>query len=664
MANGKDVEVSWREVLTARMVNEFVYCPRLFYYEVVDGIFVPSADTLRGGSDHRRVDQGSGALPKPESPGAIRDAGDGDHQGEQQPDGEDNAPETIHSRSVQLGSDRLGISAKLDLVELQVQEDGQSKAAPVEYKSGRPRQTDSGIEIWDADRVQLGLQMWILRENGYRCDEGILFYRETRQRVRLAWTDELERWVEEQVQGARRCADGPLPPPLDNSPKCPRCSLAPICLPDETNWLRELIGPGEPAPAPRMDDGTASGNGRGDTLAEPGYKPPPRPPGKMQAGHDDAPIPFPKEALPRSKTRTSSPSENSDLRRLIAAQDDRRAVYLNTPGMTVGLRQGRLIAKEKDKVIQEVRLVDVNHLALFGNIQLSTQAVQALCGADIPITYFSAGGFFYGMARGHGLTNVMTRIEQFRAADDPLTCRALAQRMVAGKIRNQRTLLMRNHVDPPGTVLLRLQQAAQVDVERARSLDALLGIEGAAAALYFEHFGGMLKPRRAGADEHSAAPEWTFNFRTRNRRPPRDPVNALLSLAYSLLAKDCTIAACAVGFDPYVGFFHQPRHGRPALALDVMEEFRAVVADSAVLTAINNGSVTTRDFVRAGDAVNLTADGRKAFFEVYEKRVNSTIRHPVFNYQVSYRRAFELQCRLLARALTGELAHYVPFTTR
>lgn len=654
-----------QEVLTARMVNEFVYCPRLFYYEFVEGIFVPSADTLRGGSDHRRVDHGSGALPKSEKPGAIQDINGGDSAG-QQPDSENDASEMIHSRSVHLGSDRLGVTARLDLVELQIDGDGQGKAAPVEYKSGRPRQTDDGIEIWDADRVQLGLQMWILRENGYRCDEGILYYRETRQRVRLAWTSELEHWVEEQVHAARRCANGPLPRPLEDSPKCPRCSLVSVCLPDETNWLRELIGPGEPLPAPSIDSQAQHGNGRGDsTSAVPGYKPPPRPPESMQAGNDDdAAIPVPKEKLPRSKTRAGGSPENGDLRRLIAPQDDRRAVYLNTPGMTVGLRQGRLIAKEKDKVIQEIRIADVNHLALFGTIQISTQAVQALCRDDIPITYFSTGGYFYAITRGHGLTNVMTRIAQFRAADDPVTCRALAQCMVTGKIRNQRTLLMRNHVDPPGAVLLRLQQA-QADVDRAGGLDALLGIEGAAAALYFEHFGGMLKPRQAAAgDEHAAAPEWTFDFRTRNRRPPRDPVNALLSLAYSLLAKDLTIAAYAVGFDPYVGFYHQPRCGRPALALDLMEEFRAVVADSAVLTAINNGSITARDFVRAGDAVNLTPDGRKAFFEVYEKRVNSSVRHPVFLYQVSYRRAFELQYRLLARALTGELAHYVPFTTR
>jgi CRISPR-associated protein Cas1 len=354
------------------------------------------------------------------------------------------------------------------------------------------------------------------------------------------------------------------------------------------------------------------------------------------------------------------------MRRLIAPRDERRAAYLNTPGLNVGLRQGVLVAREKDRVVQEVRVQDVNHVALFGNIQLSTQAIHVLAEEEIPVTYFSMGGYFHAISHGHGLKNVVTRIEQFRAADDPVTCLALAKRMVAGKIRSQRTLLLRNHAEPPDAVLRRLQQA-QSDVERAGSLGALLGMEGAAAALYFEHFSGMLRPRRNGAEaspEHGPAAGWSFDFHARNRRPPLDPVNALLSLAYSLLAEDFTVAAYAVGFDPYVGFYHQPRFGRPALALDLMEEFRALVADSAVLTAINNGSITPSDFVSAGKAVNLTASGRKAFFEIYEKRVTSTIRHPVFGYEVSYRRAFELQYRLLARALSGELAHYVPFRTR
>jgi CRISPR-associated protein Cas1 len=218
----------------------------------------------------------------------------------------------------------------------------------------------------------------------------------------------------------------------------------------------------------------------------------------------------------------------------------------------------------------------------------------------------------------------------------------------------------------------RLRQAAK-DALTADSLEQLLGIEGAAAAAYFEHFSGMLKIADPLDDEIPGAEvvrdprekrQLTFEFSARHRRPPTDPVNALLSLAYSVLSKDCTIAAAAVGFDPYIGFYHQPRFGRPALALDLMEEFRPLIAESAVLTAINNRMVTTDDFVVAGNAVNLTPAGRKKFFFAYEQRMTGLLTHPLFDYKVSYRRALELQARLLAKTLTGEIPEYVPLTTR
>jgi CRISPR-associated protein Cas1 len=319
-----------------------------------------------------------------------------------------------------------------------------------------------------------------------------------------------------------------------------------------------------------------------------------------------------------------------------------------------------------------VRLADVSHVALFGNIQITTQAIQGLCDAEIPVTYFSGGGWFYGITRGHGLKNVFLRIEQFRLARDPEFALRMARSLVHGKIRNHRTLLMRNHVEAPAATILRLREAAQ-DALAAGSMESLLGIEGAAAAEYFGQFAGMLKREDpaddeipgaevAGAGERSRG--LTFEFTARHRRPPTDPVNALLSLSYSMLAKDCTLAATAVGFDPYVGFYHQPRFGRPALALDLMEEFRPLIAESAVLTAINNRMVTVDDFVTAGQAVNLTPAGRKKFFLAYEQRMTGLLTHPLFDYKVSYRRALELQARILAKVLTGEIPEYVPLLTR
>jgi CRISPR-associated protein Cas1 len=171
----------------------------------------------------------------------------------------------------------------------------------------------------------------------------------------------------------------------------------------------------------------------------------------------------------------------------------------------------------------------------------------------------------------------------------------------------------------------------------------LLGIEGNSARIYFATFSGMLKHD----SEATSNTEFGFDFNGRNRRPPRDPVNALLSLAYSLLAKDLTIACYAVGFDPLIEYYHQPRFGRAALALDLMEPFRPLIADSAVLSAINTRMVTHQDFVRVGPSVALTPEGRKSLFRAYELRMDTLVTHPMFDYRVSYRRLLEIQVRLL-----------------
>ena len=308
----------------------------------------------------------------------------------------------------------------------------------------------------------------------------------------------------------------------------------------------------------------------------------------------------------------------------------------------VGCKDEVLTIKDKDKLIDEVRMRDVSHVALFGNVQISTQAIQSLCEQEVPVTYFSMGGWFYGITRGHAMKNVFLRMEQFRLAREEKTCLALARQFVHGKIRNHRTLLMRNHLEPPDAIIGKLKRASE-DALAANSIEELLGIEGAAASQYFQQFGGMVKveddlPGLGLSVENTKQRMFNFNFNHRNRRPPTDPVNAMLSLAYSMLAKDCTLAALAVGFDPYLGFYHQPRFGRPALGLDLMEEFRPLIAESTVLSCINNRVVTDKDFVKAGQAVNLTAPGRKRFFQTYEQRMSSLITHPLFDYKVSYRR--------------------------
>ncbi len=191
-------------------------------------------------------------------------------------------------------------------------------------------------------------------------------------------------------------------------------------------------------------------------------------------------------------------------------------------------------------------------------------------------------------------------------------------------------------------------------VPDAPDLGVLLGLEGQAAALYFGNFGRMLRAKAGSA----------FDFTTRNRRSPRDPVNALLSFAYALLVKDCFAAACTVGFDPYQGFYHGGRHGRPSLALDLMEEFRAVIADSVVLTLINNRTLSPEDFLVWREACQLTEGGRKKFFEAYEYRKATVVSHPVYGYKMSYARMLEVQARMLAAYVRGDIPAYTGFTVR
>jgi CRISPR-associated protein Cas1 len=574
------------EYLPARMLNEFVYCPRVFFYEWVEGVFAHSADTVEGALRHEKLDRKADALPEPDAP----------------------LGERIHSRSVSLSSDRYGLIATIDLVE------GQGNVVvPVDYKRGRPRDDDEGPTAWPADKAQVCAQALILRDNGYQCDEAILYYDATKQRVRVPIDDALVRETLQALADARRlAASGRIPPPLVDSPKCPRCSLVTICLPDET----------------------VTSAAAAEAAAERQLT--------LFPLDDDAAI---RGAVPAPPA----------VRRLVPARDDLRPLYVTGHGLSIGKTSEILRIKDRDGLVQEVRINEISHLNVFGNVQLTASALQGLCAADKPIAHLSFGGWFYGLTQGLGLKNVFLRRDQFRRADKPAFCLWVARCFVSSKIRNQRTLLQRNHEDPPRPILRRLRYLA-LEAARAEDMDALLGIEGAAARFYFEHFGGMIKV--------DAAERPQLDFLHRNRRPARDPVNALLSFAYSLLVKDLTIVCHAVGFDPFVGFYHQPRFGRPALALDLMEEFRPLVADSAVLTALNTKMVTPRDFIRVGLAVALTPGGRRALVRAYEQRMDTLVTHPLFGYRVNYRRVLEIQARLLARVVTGELAGYPGFETR
>ncbi len=563
--------------LPVRIINEWVYCPRLAWLMHVEGEWADTEDTERGRQVHARTDTPAGTLPESEE--LTED------------DGEDI---TARVRAVTLSSDRLGIIAKIDMLDVD-----EGEVTVIDIKKGkRPHVARSAYE---PERVQVCLQAIILEDNGYKVREAALWFAGSRERVPVPLDDELRQRALQAVSDMRLAiAAGKRPPPLENSPKCVRCSLAGICLPDETNWFRTQA--------------------------------PPRP--------------------------------------LNPADDPARPLHVQAPGARIS-RRGETLVIAVDDEKTEVPLNDVGDVSLYGPVAMTTPALNTLLARGRTVAWFSTGGWFNGFATAGRGAGSWARRRQFAAMFDEARSLAIARRLVEAKIRNQRTLLRRNwrlparrpsdpvpeEEEDKALVMKRLKKLYE-RVPHARSQEALLGLEGEAAAIYFRHFARMLHPPESAGD----AP--AFDFTQRNRRPPRDPVNALLSLGYAMLARVFTAALTVVGLDPWNGFYHAPRAGRPALALDLMEPWRPVIVDSAVITVINNGEVRPGDFVSNGPACNLKPAGRKAFIAAFERRLDQEAIHPSFGYRVSLRRMIEVEARLFARHLDGEIRDFPHYLLR
>lgn len=546
----------------ARMVNEWVYCPRLAVLEWGRGEWAGNADVAAGRRAHKATDTGPApALPDPEK---LDD------------------DITLKTRRLLLASEKLGLTAELDIVEA---DDG--CVTPVDVKTGKRPHVAEGAYL--PERVQVCVQALLLREAGYTCEEGALWFADSRERVRVALTDEL---ITTTLQAAAELrltvAAGRLPPPLDHSPKCVRCSLLPICLPDEVNWFRKGSVPRTP--------------------------PPPASP-----------------ALP---------------------------LYVQTPGARIGKRDFTLLIQVEDAPDVKIPFDEVSELILAGPVSLTTPTMHELLRRDIPVAWMSSGFWFLGSTGAQGPRSATIRTAQYAfAAAEPRRL-AFARTLVAAKIRNSRTLLRRNwrgESGARGPVLDRLALLAE-RTERADNAQTLLGIEGEAAAIYFRAFPALF------TETVAALPE--FAFERRNRRPPADPVNACLSLAYALLTRTFSSALSIAGLDPWKGVYHVERPGRPALALDMIEPFRPLLADSAVLMALNNGELGPDDFVYGGGGCNLKPGARRGLIAAYERRLDQETTHPAFGYQISMRRLIQVQARLFGKFVAGELPHFPHYLPR
>ena len=327
--------------------------------------------------------------------------------------------------------------------------------------------------------------------------------------------------------------------------------------------------------------------------------------------------------------------------------------------------------KEKKRPKKKVRvpLIKIDRVVVQGNSTLTSPAIAALMGRRAEVTFLNRYGRFQGHLAPAFSKNGQLRLAQTAAHHDPIRHHQLTQAFVLGKIHNMRAMLMRANRKRKNEAITQAIAAIKQNIQDAQATEPdpampdprqpqansvygrLQGFEGAASASYFNCFKHLLNE-----------PE-LFNGRT--RRPPRDPANALLSYGYTILLNQVTSAICTVGLDPYIGYLHSSQYGKPALALDLMEEFRPLIVDSVVLSIFNNGILKASHFTQdLGGAYRLNDYGRRTFLTKLEARFDETITHPTFGYKATYRRSLELQTRLLAKTLTNEIPTYPPFTVR
>lgn len=552
----------------ASTLSEFVFCPRKYYYGRVLGLDERNLLVERGKAEHASVDDPKKAGRRRREDGAIK------------------------IRGLQVSSDKFDVVAKIDVAE----EAPDGSVIPVEHKRGHGRKP-----VWDEDRIQIGLQMLLLKDCGYSVTHGIVYYRASRQRVEVPWSPELEVDAVATIERARALEQpgAPIPPILENRDVCHGCRFVGICLPEEEAYVHQIAKGVDPTTLPPAPARVVAGKPEGETL------------------------------------------------------------YVDRQGIRIHLRGEALELRDEDhQLVARQPLNVLDSVVISGLVQLTGAAISALLAHGIGVSFLGTGGRFKGALVGAVSKNGVLRLHQAQTASNEERRLAIARAIVRGKIRNQRTLLQRaarrRAAERLARPLRRLERLAD-DASSAASIESLLGIEGTAARLYFAAFGGILGGPKADAQ---------LRFDRRSRRPPRDPINALMSFAYALLTADVTAAVHAAGLDPYIGLYHGQRYGQPALALDLVEELRPVIADSLVLRLVNNGEITCRDFLIGPTSVVLTDRGRKTVITTYAERKNTEVKHPVFGYSIVWRRVFEVQARMLAKAITGEVPCYVPFVIR
>lgn len=333
-------------------------------------------------------------------------------------------------------------------------------------------------------------------------------------------------------------------------------------------------------------------------------------------------------------------------------------LYVTTPDCYLSLDGENIVILKEQEELKRIPLHNLEGIITFGYTGASPALMGKCAKNNIALTFLTAHGHFLARVSGEQYGNVLLRKEQYRVSDRPKQSLEIAKNMMIGKLYNSRWVLERCKRDHPLQVNIDLLsekieeiKTAITQIEKVPNAETLLGIEGKAADAYFSVFDQMILQQKEN-----------FVFVSRNRRPPKDSVNALLSFAYTLLSHDCAAALESVGLDAYVGFYHKDRPGRISLALDLMEELRSVFADRFVLTLINKKTVNQNDFLtKENGAVILTEDARRTVLQLWQKKKNDMIQHPFLNIKIPWGLVPFAQAQLLARHLRGDLEAYPPF---
>lgn len=331
-------------------------------------------------------------------------------------------------------------------------------------------------------------------------------------------------------------------------------------------------------------------------------------------------------------------------------------LYITQDDSFIGKTDERLTVRANKQTLLDVPLIKVDGVVVLGRATVSPAVVIELLERKIALSFLTQTGRYLGRLEPELTKNIFVRSAQWKAVAPSEQALHLVRGFVRGKLKNYRNALLRGQREFPELQLqpaiTQLEQAI-APIDTTRTIDSLRGLEGSGSAAYFGSFDALI---RTGG----------FQFTSRNRRPPTDPVNALLSLGYALLRHDMQSAVNLVGFDPYLGYLHTQRYGRPSLALDLMEEFRPLVVDAIVLSAINRRTLSPEVFVSEllSGAVSLTSDGLRTFLRLYEQKKQSKFKHPVLQTQCTYQEAFEIQARLMAKYLMGEIEKYPPLVLK